>query len=303
MSHPQAVKRDPASPSFAESRRSIQDVLGFGPALSSETLGWETLALFSWQGPCPEAALKSFGEPVIVYHVGGPRTVPVHLPGGPRNLESHPGLVTIIPPGHPVIWNVRGKVDSRSLHLASRFFEASADSSRDRNVSGLRFQCAVRDPLLVSAIHALEAELKSPREHGSLYADSATHFLACHLLRLSDADENERRRRRVLSRRQLGRVIERIEASIECGIGLQSLAEEVSLSRSYFASAFRESTGVSPYRYLKLRRLNRASELLRDTALSLSEIALRCGFSSQAHFTVHFHREYGVTPGRFRCGE
>lgn len=282
---------------FAASGRSIVQAIGFAPELSSHAAGWKNLAFYGWRGQCEEAAFEPFDEPVIVYHVGGAQTVPVRV-GRNWNLQTHPGLVTIIPPATRIGWDIRGEVHSRSIHLGSRFFSAS-----DGDVPSaptLRFRCGVQDPVLTSAIQALEHELREPRELGTLYADAVSDFMALHLLRDSASPAAAPRRGSSLSHRALQRVLDRIEASIEHGVSLQALADETSLSRTYFSSAFRQSTGVSPHRYLTQRRLAHARDLLRSTALSLSEVALRCGFSNQAHFTQYFHRENGVTPRLFR---
>ncbi|MGQ0620326.1 MAG: helix-turn-helix domain-containing protein [Panacagrimonas sp.] len=283
---------------FATSGKAIVQAVGFTPELSSESAGWNNLAFYGWRGHCREAAFEPFEEPVIVYHVGGAQTVPVRV-GRNWDRRTHPGLITIIPPATPIGWDIRGEVHSRSIHLGSRFFSGS-----DCDVPStprLRFRCGVQDPVLTSTIQALEQELRAPRELGTLYADAVSDFMALHLLRDSGgAAVIIPQRRGALSQRALQRVRERIEASIEHGISLQALADETALSRTYFSAAFRESTGVSPHRYLTQRRLARARDLLRSTALSLTEVALRCGFSSQAHFTQYFHRESGVTPLQFR---
>lgn len=282
---------------FSASGHSIVRAIGFTPELSSESAGWKNLAFYGWRGQCREAAFEPFEEPVIVYHVGGAQTVPVRI-GRNWNLQTHPGLITVIPPATRIGWDIQGEVHSRSIHLGSRFFSASdADVP---SVPRLRFRCGVQDPLLTSAIHALEQELREPRELGTLYADAVSDFMALHLLRDNGSATIVAQRRGALSPRALQRVRERIEASIEHGVSLQALADQTSLSRTYFSAAFRESTGVSPHRYLTQRRLARARDLLCSTALSLAEVALRCGFSSQAHFTQYFHRESGVTPHQFR---
>ncbi|MGQ0697919.1 MAG: helix-turn-helix transcriptional regulator [Panacagrimonas sp.] len=271
--------------------------VGFAPELSSESAGWNSLAFYAWRGDCCEADFEPFEEPVIVYHVGGAQTVPVRV-GRNWDRRTHPGLLTIIPPATRIGWDIRGEVDSRSIHLGSKFF--SGTDSEASTSPRLQFRCGIQDPLLISAIQALERELRRPRQHGTLYADSVSDFMALHLLRESGQSAALPRRRDALSRRLLRRVLERLESSIETGISLQALADETALSRAYFAAAFRDATGVSPHRYLTQRRLARACELLRDTALSLADVALRCGFSSQAHFTEYFHREKGVTPRQFR---
>ena len=63
------------------------------------------------------------------------------------------------------------------------------------------------------------------------------------------------------------------------------LADEACLSPFHFARAFRSATGTAPHRYLTERRLERARTLLAEDALSIAEIAARCGFSSQSYFT------------------
>ncbi|MGH8517172.1 MAG: helix-turn-helix domain-containing protein [Panacagrimonas sp.] len=42
---------------------------------------------------------------------------------------------------------------------------------------------------------------------------------------------------------------------------------------------------------------------MQRSDLDLAQIALRCGFSSQAHFTEYFRRDTGTTPRAFRCNE
>ncbi|WP_420465989.1 helix-turn-helix domain-containing protein [Panacagrimonas sp.] len=283
---------------FAASGRAIVRSVGFAPELSSESAGWNSLALYAWRGQCQEAAFEPFEEPVIVYHVGGAQTVPVRV-GGKWDRQTHPGLVTIIPPATRIGWDIRGEVHSRSVHLGSRFF--SAVEGVGSSTSSIRFRCGVQDPLLISAIAALESELRQPQQHGTLYADSVSDCMALHLLReCAGASIPKPNRRGGLSAPLLRRVLERLESCIETGVSLQALADEARLSRAYFSAAFRQATGSSAHRYLTQRRLARARELLRNTRLPLAEIALRCGFSSQAHFTEYFHREVGVTPSQFR---
>src|SRR5438552_18460374 len=72
------------------------------------------------------------------------------------------------------------------------------------------------------------------------------------------------------------------------------------LSDLHFARAFRNSSGVSPHRWLLKHRVDHARELLSDRALSLTDIALSCGFADQSHFTRVFTAMVGVSPGVWR---
>ncbi|WP_426123217.1 AraC family transcriptional regulator [Pararhizobium sp. PWRC1-1] len=70
------------------------------------------------------------------------------------------------------------------------------------------------------------------------------------------------------------------------------------LDRFTLARHFRWSVGTSPHRYLVMRRLERARGMI-GSGRSLVEIALETGFSDQAHFTRHFKKAHGMTPGRW----
>lgn len=70
------------------------------------------------------------------------------------------------------------------------------------------------------------------------------------------------------------------------------------LSRFELARHFRACYGTSPYRYLVMRRLDRARAMMRGGA-SLAGSAVACGFADQSHMTRHFKKAYGLSPGRW----
>lgn len=283
---------------FAASGQAIRSAVGFEPELSSDAAGWRHVALYGWRGECREAEFEPFEEPVVIFHVGGAPSVPVRIDRR-WDRRTHPGLITVIPPRTRVAWDIRGEVHSRTVHLGAGFF--CKEDGEPVAAPDLQVRCGVQDPLLISAIQALEGELRQPGQHGTLYADSISNMISLHLLR-EGVRPSLPTGRGLLSRDRLSRVLERIEESIEHGVSLQALADEAALSRTYFAAAFRDATGFSPHRYLTRRRLARARELLQHSDLSLAQIALRCGFSSQAHFTEYFRRDAGTTPRAYRCG-
>ena len=93
---------------------------------------------------------------------------------------------------------------------------------------------------------------------------------------------------------------EYIEAHLEKTISIGALAGIVGLSKYYFARAFKQSEGLTPHDYLLQCRVRRAQELLANTDLPLSEIALASGFSDQSHFARRFRERLGVTPSSYR---
>jgi AraC-like DNA-binding protein len=99
------------------------------------------------------------------------------------------------------------------------------------------------------------------------------------------------------------RVLEYMDAHFDEQLTLETLARVAGLSLHHFARAFRQSTGEPPHQYLLRRRIERATELLKQPELRLSEIALAVGFSDHSHFARHFRRLVGVTPGAARWAQ
>jgi AraC family transcriptional regulator len=99
---------------------------------------------------------------------------------------------------------------------------------------------------------------------------------------------------------QQRRALELLRENLVQGISLVEVASACRLSSSAFLRAFRNSMGVPPHRWLLLRRIDRAVELMRDGRLPLADVALSSGFSDQSHFTRTFASKMGVSPGAWR---
>src|SRR5262249_59920015 len=87
---------------------------------------------------------------------------------------------------------------------------------------------------------------------------------------------------------------------LTCPLQLEELADQVSLSVSYFCRAFKETFGDTPHEYIIHARLAHAQRLMLATSEPLSQVALACGFADQAHFCKLFRRGTGETPGAWR---
>lgn len=83
-------------------------------------------------------------------------------------------------------------------------------------------------------------------------------------------------------------------------ITLEDIARAADISRSEAGRCFQNYLGCSPVETLIQHRLQTARGLLRDTALTLQEIAERCGFHSVSYFSRQFRRLYGIAPGQNR---
>ncbi|MHC4092235.1 MAG: AraC family transcriptional regulator, partial [Planctomycetota bacterium] len=81
---------------------------------------------------------------------------------------------------------------------------------------------------------------------------------------------------------------------------LEQLADVAALSRTAFVNRFRQLVGITPVAYLAQYRMDQASSWLRQGAITMDEIAERCGYSSTAAFAKAYKKITGVAPGRVR---
>ncbi|WP_119388291.1 helix-turn-helix transcriptional regulator [Taklimakanibacter lacteus] len=82
---------------------------------------------------------------------------------------------------------------------------------------------------------------------------------------------------------------------------VERLAQVSGTSEAHFARSFRQAFGVPPHRYLLTRRIERAKALLRETELSITEIALQTGWNSLGTFGRIFRDVTGESPGATRA--
>ncbi len=95
------------------------------------------------------------------------------------------------------------------------------------------------------------------------------------------------------------RVRQYLEEHAERTVTLTELADVAQLSTFYLCRVFGTAVGMPPHAYQTQVRVVRAKTLLVAGRLSLAQIATEVGFASQSHFTRHFARLVGVTPGQY----
>jgi AraC-like DNA-binding protein/DNA-binding NarL/FixJ family response regulator len=98
----------------------------------------------------------------------------------------------------------------------------------------------------------------------------------------------------------LRRVRDHVEQRLSDKIELRDLAALSGLSECHFARAFKQSTGLPPHRYLMVRRVAKAADLIKTSDRPLSEVGLDAGFADQSHFTRVFLATTGETPRAYR---
>ncbi|MEX0301173.1 MAG: AraC family transcriptional regulator [Leisingera sp.] len=148
------------------------------------------------------------------------------------------------------------------------------------------------DPRLLPALHAACGDLSRPLE--PLERDHVVAVLAEGLLGHDSSARGRPRGRIDLPAMEQARAF--LEAHTDRTVRSEELEEISQHDRYSLARQFRAAFGTSPYRYLTLRRLDRARSAMSD-GMTLAESAALAGFSDQAHMTRQFRAAYGMAPG------
>jgi AraC family transcriptional regulator len=99
---------------------------------------------------------------------------------------------------------------------------------------------------------------------------------------------------------QARRVSDYIDSHITEAVLVADLCALVQRSEAHFSRSFKRTFGVSPHSFVVRRRVELAAQYMLTTDVSLSDIALRSGFTDQAHLCKHFRQAAGQTPAVWR---
>jgi len=95
---------------------------------------------------------------------------------------------------------------------------------------------------------------------------------------------------------RLLKVLTHMEDTLEHPLSSSQLAEYACLSIRQLERLFRSHVGHSPSEYYMKLRLERARQLLKESSLSISEVAIACGFGSSSHFTRTYRKQFDCSP-------
>jgi transcriptional regulator GlxA family with amidase domain len=95
-------------------------------------------------------------------------------------------------------------------------------------------------------------------------------------------------------------VISLMKENLHRDLTLDELGQAVNLSTSRLQYLFKAETGMTPGRYRRLLRIEKARDSLGTTLLTVRQIRTRLGFKDRSHFERDFKKTYGMTPAQYR---
>jgi AraC family transcriptional regulator len=274
--------------------------------VQSEGRGWSNLyaavaTVNSWSG-----TLNPTGHYCIGFCLRGPAQLRVRVAASPvaQHATLSPRQFLIIPADESSQWNRRGSSEMLMLYLKKELVEAVS-----RNVFGrLHVKVAIRlgatDPLLEQLALAVLEALQHPTPATTpAFVDTLAWTLATQLLKAHSINTEQNQATSPCYekfRSSMARVQDFIDRSLGEDLSLGVMASQANMSVCGLKRLFQRHHATSPHQYLLERRIAKASRILVETELPISEVALATGFSSQSHFATTFKKKVGLSPKAYR---
>lgn len=275
------------------SRALIRRIVG-RPAAACGVPCSPPLLLERYQALFESVSVPPLPAPLLLVHTGG-KPLAYQSTARREARQSVPGFVTVVPRGVRAQIALRGVGEGTVVYLAD---ERRVPAWLTRRLHG--------EPLTFTddVIVALARRLMSASEAGQPPVRYLRTLGNALLAELQHALEHAGGIARLPASRGDLRVAHAAMRHIDLHLGepltVGSLAVACGLGTTRFNDSFRQATGITPHRYLRKARIERACELLRSTALSVREVSEIVGFRGQGHFCVAFSGERGMTPTTYR---
>ncbi|WP_299328870.1 AraC family transcriptional regulator [Parasphingopyxis sp.] len=288
--------------------RRYQDIYPSEPLVRSEDIvrprAADLLTLEFFEAPAARMPAEVYDQHHILINLRNePQRLENWRDGEHRDFTYRRNEIVVTPAGVESgwLWHVTSKVIVITIlpNELERFAERELGMLlTDRQLKDLpQFE----DADITAAAELLLDALQS-RELGSevMYESLARVFTVKLLQRYGEEAAEDIAFSKAFTARHYKRVLDFIADNYGRSITIEDMAREAGLSESHFSRLFKRTIGDSPYQFLMRYRVERAEEMVADTARPLSEIALACGFSDQAHFTRLFKQFTGETPSQRR---
>jgi len=274
------------------------------PLLSSRSRPWNGIVVELRRARDIDVLLP-YSDHAIAVILGGGAKLRQCRNGRTESSTLRAGDVIITPVGEPKRWQHIEDALAVVLRLSPAYVDKVAEEECGVPAGRLEIpdNFGTRDGYIEETAMRLLKCLAEDPVGSAIYVESLTHQISLHLLKhyarhgiASDKLSTK------LSQSKLRRALQYIEDNLHRELSLSDIAAALAISPGHFSHAFRHTVGLPPHQYIVNRRVERAKSLLRDSDVSISDVANRIGCSSPNNFSVLFHRATGMTPRSYRNG-
>jgi AraC family transcriptional regulator len=261
---------------------------------------WPTIAAQYVRIPAPTAydfkLTKSSNYFALhdIYRVDGETSVT----GLPRSYRKDlRSKIAFLPSGGAIDgWSQIAKPAS----FVAAYIDQTAEDKDPIDLERLPPQLHIEDHMLRSALSRFQLLLHYSSLDTPGYAETLAMLMTYEMARLSSRQRLPVAHKGGLTARQVRLVVDYIESHLTEKTTISELAALLDLTRFHFIRTFKQVVGMPPHKFMVLRRIDRAKELLERSEISVSEVAAQSGFNSVTQLTKAFRRVVGVTPSSFR---
>ncbi|WP_146150915.1 helix-turn-helix domain-containing protein [Allosphingosinicella deserti] len=232
----------------------------------------------------------------------GEGTTALKTAGQRLHVRSKTDTIIINPSGTDGWWTCTGSPLVSNVFLGQERLRRCAEEVGRGGTPELILSLQSDDPKLFNILSLIARERDVDDVASKLFMEHLVDLLCLQLLRRHVTFPHDcSGAKGGLTPAQLRRVTSYIEDRLSNEIRLQELANIAHVSRFHFCRAFRCSTGQTPHQWLIRARIKRACCLLRETRLSITDIALVVGYQTASSFALAFRKATGASPTDYRA--
>ena len=171
------------------------------------------------------------------------------------------------------------------------------------SITVIREEELLAHPWLKKTLDQLSSEYSAQRPGADLVVNRLTEIVLIELIRISFGRSEQSQFVAALNDENISLSLKFLHGAPQQNWTLDSLSEQVGMSRAVFAKRFKSLVGQPMFEYLTQLRVQKAKGLLKTTGLSPYDVATKVGYSSDLAFTKVFKKHVGVTPTAYRKTE
>lgn len=169
-------------------------------------------------------------------------------------------------------------------------------AANDIPVETVEFESLVRSKEACALYENVVNEMISEKEYRAAGVRAQILNLMVYLARNHSTGAVPEEKNRGTSDESIKQAIAYIKSNYAQRLTLDEIADEVNLSKYYFAREFKKATGMTVVAYINAIRCRNAKKLLLSQKYSISEIASQCGFENNSYFSKTFKNVMGCLP-------
>lgn len=270
---------------------------------ASDGLGWKDVAHRAYLYSGLDVPIPAMDHFMIVRYRHGQTPMDRCIDGRWSRTRCAPGDFSLLSRAEASHWHWTECINVSHIYLSETLMSRVASDILERNIAEVRLHDVLQaqDEVVTRISDAITQEAQRPAIGGALYVEALAIQLVVHLIRRYASLSSERpSANAALSKGQLRRIGEFIDAHLHEAISIEQMAASLELGVHTFCRHFRAATGQSAYDYVCTQRVARAQRLLLGTRLAIKEIAAMCGFADQAHLSRAMKTRLGQSPGQLR---